>query len=208
MYDSSTGFINADSNTAFAALFGEPTIGAQEYISQRVGQYAANFGNHIPELVNTVVEKYNYFKNNVVSQKIDLIKASFNNVWQTDTIKYLNTVAEIRVAQPVMRRWVMAQPDLRERYNRGALNGYGDGYIDGHPGGAGTSHYDYRLVYNGVTVLENDVAITRTFFEQIRDDELLSIVEKLSIIKTHKVIERHIASGSNIDPTSRWHDTM
>jgi hypothetical protein len=125
-------------------------------------------------------------------------------------IRKVNSVNAIRSAPNVMRRWVMAEPTMRDRYNAGAVSGYDKDFENLYPGEkGGVSHYDYRRVMNGVAQIDEDgKGFTEWFHEVVPEEDILSITQQALILNSWDVIKASIKSGNNEDPTSMWGGTL
>jgi len=118
-----------------------------------------------------------------------------------DNVKPLITLAELQSAGLVMQRWVMANPNVRERYHNQQLDGYFGSYIDMSPQDIGVDHYDYRRVMDGVVqITDNAWKIVQYHDQLVEGDRDLMIEEKSDIIHTWSALDYLLAL--NEDPTN------
>lgn len=133
-----------------------------------------------------------------------------SSVLMRDTVYYHAPGIHTQMAQPVMQRWIMANPMIRQMYHEQKLDGYSESYMDVDPGKIGEAHYDYRRVMDGVLVFgqgEEDWWRTE-FIEETHDWDLeLGIQDKADIIDTWSAIEAFVKGGSR-DPTSVWNTKL
>lgn len=122
--------------------------------------------------------------------------------WKGNNIYFCNSIEQLQVANPVMQRYIMAEPRLRELYLNESVEGYNDSYVNHHGDSLGTKHYDYRRVTDGVVIVHDDHAIVNEFYELIPDtDKELDIFEKADIIRTWNMVNRAL-DANEMDPTS------
>lgn len=197
--------ITTDSlGSATSALFYQPSQQMHQYIASGVNQYIQQVGSVIPMYAESIRQKYDEIVSSSAVQYISVLKNRLNSVWQTNSIRYLNDIDQLQQAPSVMRRWIMAQPDIRQMYQNNAISGYGERYEDKHPDQLGYQHYDYRRVMNGVVYKDNDLLQSTQYYEHVDEKDLLNIVEKSSILSTWDYLSHVIDSDTNRDPTSPW----
>lgn len=126
-------------------------------------------------------------------------------IFQPNTVRSLWDLADLQNANPVMQRWIMAQPDIRQAYHEQRLDGYSDSYVDMHPGQVGADHYDWRRVHNGLYVEQDhadyDWKHTQYFEDLLEGDRELTLEEKVDILSTWDVVQMHLQAAKD-DPTS------
>jgi len=198
-----------DDNTITSALFGKPLQATQDYISKSVQNYVTALGGTTNVIAAQVQQKFDDIRSSVVIQTVSNIRNRLNSIWQTDSIRPLTNITEIQMAPPTMQRWVMAQPDLRARYNSNSISAYDKNYVDSHPGGVGPRHYDYRRVTDGIYMVADGESTCTNYFEQIDDEvDTLSLIEKRAIMFTWGIINDTLELGANVDPTSQWNGLL
>lgn len=132
------------------------------------------------------------------------------NFINQDIVTRLLDIEQVQEASPVMRRWVMANPTVRNRVYEGTLSGYDGEYIDEYPGKIGEEHYDYRRVMDGVVTPVDDVYMdSTTYYEEIHDidhDEL-SFSQQCDIMDTWITVE-DLLVNADTDPTSLFNASI
>lgn len=92
-----------------------------------------------------------------VMQRARAMVRAVNGALHPNMIIEVKDIDGLRKAQPVMQRYLMAEPTIRGLYHQQLCDGYSDSYFDRHPGEVGVNHYDYRRVMTGaVSFVEND----------------------------------------------------
>lgn len=131
------------------------------------------------------------------------------NIFKPDIVYNLFLIEDIQSAQPVMQRWIMANPAIRQLYHDQGCDGYSDSYVDMHPGMIGEDHYDYRRVMNGIIIddPEHDWRCTHYLDELYEGDRELDFDEQLDILSTWECVEAYLKAG-RYDPTSPFGNSL
>lgn len=192
-----------------AVIFPEQSPMINQYIQQQLTNFShtlTDIGRQFVETSKALYEKVND------SNAVRLAKAAVRmakGMFHPNAIVPLETVEDIRAAQPMMQRYIMAETTLRDQYRKQLVDGYSDTYSDVDPGKMGHEHYDYRRVMNGVVVEEvdsegNDTWTSYNYFDDLRgDDRELDFMEQHSILRTWDVVRIALAAGRDpSDPFS------
>lgn len=129
------------------------------------------------------------------------IKAKTENTWAFDIVPITSLVG-LQTANPYMQRWIMAQPDLRQRFLNQEVEGYGESYVNVHGDVVGEAHYDHRRVMDGVVVHNAEQYSYKHYYEQQPEGEReLTVFEKVDILRTWNTVQKYLDEG-NEDPSS------
>ena len=126
-------------------------------------------------------------------------------MFHPNEIVQLNTLDELRFAQPIMQRYIMAEPSLRDMYARQQCDGFSDSYANIDPGSKGENHYDYRRVMHGIIVDKvdeggNDTWSATQYYQENRgDDTELPFEEQVAILRTWDIVKLFVDAG--VDPS-------
>lgn len=113
----------------------------------------------------------------------------------------LRDLEQLQQATPLMQRWVMAFPDIRNLYHAQQCSGYAESYVDMHPGDVGTKHYDYRRVMDGVVIDSDEGSVAVHYVEDLlQGDRDLTHHEKVDILNAWDLMSLILDSKSD-DPT-------
>ena len=130
------------------------------------------------------------------------LKERGEQLWSTGDIRPLYTLQGLQTASPVMQRWVMAHPDLRERYFDQALDGYAGQYENIQGDTSGEDQYDYRRVMDGVVRASENTFHLQHFYDHMSDeDSELTLSQKIDILNTWDRVSHYLEHGDE-DPTS------
>lgn len=129
-------------------------------------------------------------------------------IMRPNVITELQTTDDIRSAQPIMQRYIMAQPDIRKLYHEQRCDGYEGQYIDAFPNILGSRHEDFMAVMSGmidefVDEKGDDTWKTTMYaFDSSFDDAELTVIEKVDILHTWEIVK--LAIEAKLDPTDVW----
>jgi hypothetical protein len=165
-------------------------------------QSLTDIGRQFIETSKAIYEKVND------SNAIRIAKAALRmakGIFHPNEIVSLTTIDEMRFAQPVMQRYIMAEPTVRTFFHKQQCDGYSSSYFDPEPTSIGKDHYDYRRVMSGIIVDEvdsegNERWVSHNYYDEARDNEPeLDFQEKVTILKTWNIAKMFIEAGQ--DPT-------
>lgn len=140
------------------------------------------------------------------SAAIRMAKAAIRvakSVFHPNAIIELESLEQLQAAQPIMQRYVMADPTIRRLYHAQQIDGYSDTYKDVEPGKVGHAHYDYRRVMDGMVreVVDADGEdgwVVNTYAEDLNEgDRHLDLNEKVDIINTQTLARMFIEAGED-----------
>lgn len=118
-----------------------------------------------------------------------------------DTIAPCTNLTDFVTATPRMRRWVIANPNLRKRYRQKQISGWDNEVVDDIQWKP-EEHPDYLYVTNGMLIDDKIVEYIDFAVEQIEDVEQLHFGERCDILDSWDAAESIIQQG--YDPTSKW----
>ncbi|QZA71017.1 hypothetical protein AH06_247 [Erwinia phage AH06] len=191
---------------------GRPTQGAMEYFNnqyQGMLQAAQNVGSVAMQQIYQIAT--NTYENLMQTRPWELAEAALRqtvHMFDPNTVRQLLNISDLQTAKPVMQRWVMAQPEIRELYQQQRIDGYSETYEDAQPGRVGADHYDYRRATNSMVQfngseeapMESWQAVTH-YERLVGSDQELSFYEKRDIQVTWDACLNLMATQA-YDPTS------
>ena len=165
-----------------------------ESIMQTVTDTARTFFQHAHSL-------YNMVSSSDATMLLRNLKVKTENSWSFD-IAPIHDLVGLQTANPYLQRFILAQPDLRERYLNQEVEGYGDSYVNHYGNTIGERHFDYRRVMGGIATIDAEGLRYTTYHEQLSEEEReLTVFEKVDILKTWNTIQKYLDIGED-DPTS------
>jgi len=186
-----------------ALAYGETHPNVTRFIDEQAGRLgnsvttaARGFMNYVGDLVDRVSKSE-------TSQRIQALATKAGTLFDTDTVRPLTSLPEFQHAKSQMRRWTMANPELRKLYHEQRVEGYQGLYVDIEPDRIGENHYDYRRAKDGlVEVDESGDWHSVTYMDELsEDDRDLTLSEQVNIALTWEMAEYHLARKCG-DPTS------
>lgn len=167
----------------------------QEPIIQPLGVYGQRF-------IEASKSAYDSFRS---SDALKLAHLALNRVkgyFQSNTIRDLSTLNEIRNAPPVMQRYIMSHPDVKRLYEEQRCQGY-ETYTNPCPGLIEVGDLSWCRVMTGVIQeQENTYKIDYYLHDDPDDEPPLTPDQQHSIISTWRWVDVFLHQGQ--DPTDPW----
>lgn len=176
---------------------------AQELIGDTFGQYGQRF-------IDGARQMYERYNSAAAVEAAKTVLNQIRGIFQHDIIRSISSITDFQIATPVMQRWIMANPMVREVYHDQRCDGYSDTYVDNAPGAIGEEHYDWRRVMNGVAQFdEKDEVYFNHYAEELDhgDQEELAAEDQFRILDSWHHIQNFMIEGLK-DPTSPWNDSL
>lgn len=182
------------------------------FISNQFANISNNLSDIGRKFMDTSRALYEKLNDSTAIRAAKMAIRMAKGVFHPNTIVQINSLEELQSAQPVMQRYIMAEPTIRELYHQQKCDGYSDTYYDIYPGLIRAEHYDWRRVMDGIvedTVDENGNPTweATTFAEDLAEgDKELTFEEQADIISTWDTVRMFVNAGK--DPTSIFNDEL
>lgn len=180
---------------------GHLDMGTQTWLGERSDALRSTISGAAQSFFTQAASLYTMISTSDAVQALRNLTVKADNAWQNNAIAYLSTTEQLQCAAPVMQRWIMAEPTVRGMYLNGEVSGYGESYENLHGNGIGAQHYDWRQVMSGIATVNDDAVTYTTYMEDTRDDNPLTVFEKVDILRTWQVVQAALSEGEQ-DPTS------
>lgn len=192
-------------------LYGEQNPVNSGYFQNQIQNFSSTLNDVGRRFIEGSREVYARINDSEVARLARLAVSKVKNIFHPNSIVPLETLDELRVCQPMMQRYMMANPVIRQLYHEQRCDGYSDSYVDLHPKQVGKDHYDYRRVMNGMiqdTVVDgqDSWSVTCWLDDTIEGDRELLFSEKSHILSSWELAELFIAQGT--DPTSIYSENI
>lgn len=178
---------------------------------QSMVQAAQTVGNTALQQIYQVAQQtYNYVMDTRPWEAAEALMRQATHMFDPNAVRALHTLAELQTAKPVMQRWIMACPEVREMYHNNQIDGYSATYEDAQPKYIGAQHYDYRMATTGMVELNEETADWKstTYFEElVGEDRELSFLDKVDVMISWSQIQHHMRT-QQYDPTSVWNNKL
>jgi hypothetical protein len=189
---------------AFNALvYGESHPNTVNFLQNQFDNVATMLTSAGNTFMNRGREAFNHFNSSAAIEFARNATKAVMGAFETPHIRELKTLEDFTRAAPLMQRWVMANPVVREKYFMQRLDGYSDTYVDIHAGKIKEDHYDYRRVMDGILTFSDngDWKITQYSEELLDGDRDLLFGEQTDIIKGWSAMD-YLLQLAKDDPTS------
>jgi hypothetical protein len=192
---------------------GEPHPSMLRYAQEQaaaIGSYIQRTGNAFAQ---GVVDAYHALYSDEALHRARVGVARIQSYFLDDRIRQITSIYEMQQAQPLMQRFIMAEPTIARMYDQGRCEGYG--YTAPFPGKYGEDNYNWRRVMDGVIQLQKPTEDNPhggwesvTYLEELMEgDRNLVLVEQNAILNTWESLKYSLAR-SMVDPTSKTGDSL
>lgn len=199
--DAFTATISGIQNPVNRQYFEQQIENARAVIGNTFGE----FGQRFVQGAKDLYERYNG------ERALEIARASLNQVrgiFQADVVRNVHSLTDFQIATPVMQRWIMANPMVRDLYHAQRCDGYSDSYVDNAPGVKGEQHSDYRQAMNGMAQFTDE---GDSYYHHYADlmpfGEELPVDDQFRITNTWHELEQLLFKGMK-DPTSVWNNNL
>lgn len=187
-----------------AMLFGPMDQGTANYFQEKVQALQTYIPESFQHVYHDLRDTVNRYTSLDLQDAARAVVSHVGNMWKGDYIRPLVEVSDIQAAPPVMRRWIMAQPDIRELYHKQECSGYDEDYIDVQPGVVGEDHDDYLRVVGGMVIDNEDGGYDCMLYNHTMEEEVqLTHDEKSEILTTWQSVA-YATKQRSLDPTSKY----
>lgn len=172
------------------------------YFRNQVEQFSNTLTDYGRQFIERARDIYISINDSEAIRKAKAVLRYAKGVFNPTHIVPLESLEDLRAAQPIMQRYIMAQPDIRNLYHSQRCDGYSDTYTDMHPGKVGDDHYDYRRVMQDVVQVTDEGWVAKSYVEDLLEgDRELDFDEQINILRTWEIIQM-FAEAAKADPTS------
>lgn len=194
-----------------AAMFPEISQSARDWVKNQFQAASSVFANAGQQFLDHAKSLYQTLNSETLHRATRKFARSVNGMLHPNSVYYIDDIRQIQTAQPVMQRYIMANPVIRDIYHRQLCDGFSDTYVDAEPGKIADDHYDYRRVMNNIVIPGTEETginwSVTTYNEELREgDRELSFIEQCDVLDTWYVVEQ--AMLAKIDPTDIFNSEL
>jgi hypothetical protein len=192
-----------------AVVFGEQNPINTAYFQRQVQSVANTLNNAGQQFFSNVGEMFDRFNNSDVARIAKAAVRATKTLFMPNQICSIFDLGVMQQAPPVMQRWIMANPVVREAYHNQKCDGFSESYTDMSPKDIGENHYDYRRVMDGVIQEDNNGDSFVHFYmdDLVIGDRQLTHDDKTDVLSTWSIIEMFMKACKE-DPTSVWNTSL
>lgn len=187
-------------------LFPETPIEAKSWIQNQFNQGVNLLTQAGMVFRQKAEELYNRLNDPALEARARAFYRKAKGLCHPNAIIAFDTIPQIQAAKPLMQRYIMAEPEIRDLYHRQLCDGYSDSYVDYEPGKIGEDHYDWRRVMNGIIRdIDDDSKDSKPwkavmYCEDLHEGDMeLQIDQQASILAVHDLVRQAIFGKT--DPT-------
>lgn len=186
-------------------LYGEDNQYVKSYLDQQISNISQLYGQAGTRIIDRTQQLYDIVNTSRVKEigrrALDLAAGMFrpNNIYECKTSH------EVMTARPVMQKWIMANPKVRDLYNQGQCCGYGETYQPLLKEASGSSDVYYRRTMSGIISDSEEGPMATIYVEDGRIDEVIPELifrDQFSILKSWRIAELMMNEGN--DPTDPY----
>lgn len=202
--------IEGDSATFDSLLYGTQPQVTQEFVEQERARFQSFSTPMTVTFFQKAMELETAMRDNKAVQLASAAARKVRSLWQSDDIRRLATVADFQHAPQCMRRFIMAEPEVRNLWQKNLCSGYDDQFEDFREE-KGEYVVEYRQVMDGMVIDNPNPAEDEHEWECVTygDDELenlepmlqISIDDQFDIVESWDKLKDILAMGKE-DPTS------
>lgn len=190
-------------------VYGQVHPGTMNFLEQQLTNISTSLTDAGKNFFSNTQQLFDQFHG---SEAMRLARASVrkvSSIFQRDEIRSIWDLGKMQNAPLTMQRYIMAEPTVREMYQKQRCDGYSATYQDMYPGAIGDNHYDYRRVMDGLVVEtdEGDTKCTFYFDDLVEGDRRLSLDEVIEIRSTWDFVKEMMQNGKR-DPTSAFDNSL
>ena len=188
-------------------LFGAPHPDTINFLKSQPAFNTASLlpaAGNFAQAVRTFSENFNLDR---LTRVMEAASRTVAHMWDTNTIRLLDTISDFQQAPTVMIPYLMACPEVRKMYNAQQLDGWSHWFQDTNPGTMGEEMPEYRAVMQGIGQEVGDELHYVTYCEDTDHELDLSIGQQQEVLLSWDSIRYHLLNGTS-DPTSRSNNAL
>jgi hypothetical protein len=185
--------------------YGAPHPGTLQYMQQKFETLSTNLSEMGRAFMADARQKWDSLMGSEAMRRARAVKRKLEGaLFMRDEVVPMYDLPQLQSAPPVMQRWIMACPEVRDFYHAQRIDGYSTSYVDPFPGQTRDDDYNYRRVMTGVVVDDGDGGWkSRTYLDDLEEGDLpLGLDQKADILHTWDAVRAILAIGRE-DPTSQ-----
>lgn len=203
-------FITGGRDMFNAAVFGRVHQQTAEFFQGRQTSFFDSLAPAARAFHQEITSIYQGYDHAAATRLARAAVRKVRHLWDANVIRPYHTIDQFQHAAPVMQRWIMAEPTVRNLNMAQQCNGYAGDYVDADSRAkSGWQHYDYRRVTDGVFIDhdEGGMAATSYYEDLLPGDRDLDFEEKADVMETWNAL-RHYLKRRVEDPTDPFNGSL
>lgn len=189
-----------------ALVFGQPHPSTLQYLQSTIQGAMHNASQATQRFFSKAQEVYQHFYSEEAMRRARAALNRASGVFVADDIRYLESMNQLTAAKEQMRRYIMANPYIRQQFYKQQIEGFAEYYHDNAPGFVGDLHEDYQRVMDGVVQVDEqngDHHYSLYYGYDTDNEHKLDLDQQVAISDTWLRVQERIKAGGQ-DPTSVW----
>lgn len=190
-------FIEGDDAVLRASAFGMRTRDDMERSYSRLEEFGRRLSNRAGEYIDRARESLNRLYDPTVKNALRRLASSRRGLYRENIIQFLQDEMEIAQAPEVQRRWILANPKMRNRARRQLLHLWGAQPDAFDLPAVGEEDPYETAMYNGLVKQHEDGRFYSEYVVGgcVVEGELLDLEEQNDLIATDFIVEESLANG-------------
>ena len=193
-----------------ALAYNTPSAEHYETFAAIGERYLNSLTTRAAERYENIREKFGNYSFSETRRRVRAVTRKVKRIFEADDVHELYEIGDFQHARSRMRRYVMSNPVVRQRYYSNRLEGYSDLYEDRYKGRIGEEDPLYRRVMSGVWQVDED---NNTYFEQYWEDEEMATEEPITQEEQLDVLSSwdrvlYLLNKMEEDPTSPYNQML
>ena len=184
-------FIVGSNNEFDALLYPEQHQSVYGYMQEHLQTFSNTVTDIGASFANKAKELYAKLNDSSIMERARAVVRAAKGMMNYNVIYNVANIDDLRSASPVLQKWIMANPVIREKYLDQCCNGYNETYQNIHGNDIGVDHYDYRRVMHGMMEkVGNDYVVNHYYDTKIdKDEKPLEVDEQFIILDAWDIAE-------------------
>lgn len=145
------------SDSEFDALvYGQSNPSTVNFLQNQIEQVSTMLSDAGRTFMDRGKAAFEHFNSAAAIQFARDAVRSVVGMFDVQQIHHIDSLDAMMKANTIMQRWIMANPNARERYLNQTIDGYSDTYTNVHGQDVGHDHYDYRRATDGFMVFDDE----------------------------------------------------
>lgn len=192
--------------------FGMPNLNTVNYLQNQFTMMDRSMFRDT-SFIDRAYQVFHDYNGSEALSKARALLSMTDSLTDPNAIYYCKDLWQLQTANPMMQRYLMANPMAREWYQNNRLDGYNETYVDVFPTVDPLLHPDYTKVVDGIIDYESIdpdtlgynpcFTVSWYFNDYDQDTTPLMFEDQVDIINSWEELERYLMYGED-DPTSPY----
>lgn len=146
-----------------AVLYGEPQASTKRFLRKQY-EDAESMAGFSDRFISRTKSLFEDFYDSDLASRTRAALRKVRTAFIPDDYRELRTIGEIQNARPLMRNLLMANPVIRELFQKQRIEGYAHHYQDRYEGWRTEDIPEYQQVMSGIEEVQDDGSVMNTIY--------------------------------------------